>query len=32
MIRTHFDTPIRAFCVDFVGECLYGALHRVLVE
>jgi hypothetical protein len=32
MIRTHFDTPIRVFRVDSVGEYLSDALHQVLAE
>jgi hypothetical protein len=32
MIHTHFDTPIRVFHVDSVGEYLSDALHQVLVE
>jgi hypothetical protein len=27
MIRTHFDTSIRVFCVDSVGEYLFDALR-----
>jgi transposase InsO family protein len=32
MIRIHFDTPIRVFRADSVGEYLSDALHQVLVE
>jgi transposase InsO family protein len=32
MIHTHFDTSIRIFHVDSVGEYLSDALRQVLVE
>jgi hypothetical protein len=32
MVHTHFDTSIRVFLVDSVGEYLPDALHRKLVE
>jgi hypothetical protein len=32
MIRTHFDTSIRVFREDFVGEYLSDALRQVLSE
>jgi hypothetical protein len=32
MIHTHFDTPIRVFRADSVGEYLSDALHQVLAE
>jgi transposase InsO family protein len=32
MIRTHFDTPIRAFHADSVGEYISNALRQVLAE
>jgi hypothetical protein len=32
MIRTHFDTHIRVFRVDSVGEYLFDALRQVLAE
>jgi hypothetical protein len=32
MIRTHFDTCIRVFHVDSVGEYLSDALHQVFAE
>jgi hypothetical protein len=32
MICTHFDTPIRVFCVDSAREYLSDALHQVLAE
>jgi transposase InsO family protein len=32
MIRTHFDTSIRVFRADSVGEYLSNALHQMLAE
>jgi hypothetical protein len=32
MIHTHFDTSIRVFRADSVGECLFDALRQVLAE
>jgi hypothetical protein len=32
MIRTHFDTCVRVFHTDSVGEYLFDALHQVLAE
>jgi hypothetical protein len=32
MIHTHFDTSIRVFHVDYVGEYLSDALHQVLAK
>jgi hypothetical protein len=32
MIRTHFDTSIRVFRVDSVGEYLSDALHQILAK
>jgi hypothetical protein len=32
MIHTHFDTPIRVFHVNSIGEYLSDALRQVLVE
>jgi hypothetical protein len=32
MIRTHFDTSIRVFRADSVGEYLSDVLHQVLAE
>jgi hypothetical protein len=32
MIRTHFDTPICVFHVDYAGEYLSNALRQVLAE
>jgi hypothetical protein len=32
MIRTHFDTSIRVFHADSIGEYIFDALRQVLVE
>jgi hypothetical protein len=32
MIHTHFDTSIRVFRADSIGEYLSDALHQVLAE
>jgi hypothetical protein len=32
MIRTHFDTSIRVFRADSIGEYIFDALRQVLVE
>jgi hypothetical protein len=32
MIRTYFDTPIRVFHADSIGEYISDALHQVLAE
>jgi hypothetical protein len=32
MVCTHFDTSIRVFSANFIGEYLSDALHHVLAE
>jgi hypothetical protein len=32
MIRTHFDTSIRVFRADSIGEYIFDALRQMLAE